>query len=375
MSGSTEITIGGTCTDRFAAVRAAFERNFALNNEIGASFAVTLNGELVVDLHGGWADAARTRPWGPDTLVNVWSTTKGVQATCFAMAADRGLFSYDQPVAAFWPEFAAAGKDRVTVGQLLSHQAGICGFTAAATEADLLSGNTAAQRLAQQVPIWEPASASGYHALSIGILGTELFRRIEGRSIRQFVAEEIAGPLGLDFAIGLDSSQNSRCAELVPPPALPVDPTTFNAAQLAAMGNPPLRADIAMTKTWRDADLPSANGHGTARALASIYAALIAPEGGLVSPQGLAAATSRQIRHADLVLGMECDWAAGFLLNSSGLFGPIATAFGHSGWGGSFACADPENRLTIAYTMNRMDANLRDDARANALVAAVYSAI
>lgn len=375
MSGSTAVTIGGTCTDRFAAVRTAFEQNFALNDEIGASFAVTLNGELVVDLHGGWADPARTRPWSPDTLVNVWSTTKGVQATCFAMAADRGLFSYDQPVAAFWPEFVAAGKDRVTVGQLLSHQAGLCGFTAAATEADVLSGSAAAQRLAQQEPIWEPTSASGYHALSIGILGTELFRRIEGRTIRQFVAEEIAGPLDLDFAIGLDPSQDHRCAELVPPPALPVDPSTFTPAQIAAMGNPPLRADLAMSAEWRAADLPSANGHGTARALATIYARLIAADGGLVSPEGLAAATARQIRHVDLVLGMECDWAAGFLRNSSGVFGPVATTFGHSGWGGSFACGDPENGLTMAYTMNRMDANLRDDARAKALIAAAYSAL
>ena len=154
MSGSNEVTVGGTCSDRFAGVREAFERNFALNNEIGASFAVTLNGEMVVDLHGGWADPARTRPWNRDTLVNVWSTTKGVQATCFAMAADRGLFTYDQPVAQFWPEFAAAGKDRVTVGQLLSHQAGLCGFAAAATEADLLSGSAAAARLAQQAQIW-----------------------------------------------------------------------------------------------------------------------------------------------------------------------------------------------------------------------------
>lgn len=375
MSGSNEVTVGGTCTDRFAGVREAFERNFALNNEIGASFAVTLNGEMVVDLHGGWADPARTRPWNRDTLVNVWSTTKGVQATCFAMAADRGLFTYDQPVAQFWPEFAAAGKDRVTVGQLLSHQAGLCGFAAAATEADLLSGSAAAARLAQQAPIWEPASASGYHALSIGILGTELFRRIEGRTIRQFVADEIAGPLGLDFAVGLDPGQAQRCAELIPPPTLPVDPGTFNPAQIAAMGNPPLRADFAMTREWRDADLPSANGHGTAHALATIYAKLIAADGGLVSAAGLAAATARQIRHVDLVLGMECDWAAGFLLNSSGVFGPVAATFGHSGWGGSFACGDPENGLTMAYTMNRMDANLRDDARANALIAAVYNAI
>lgn len=375
MTLAAEITIGGECADTFAAVRDAFAANFANHDEIGASFAVTLGGRMVVDLHGGWADPARSRPWQADTVANVWSTTKGVQATCYAMAVDRGLFSYDQPVADFWPEFAAEGKGAVTVGQLLSHQAGLCGFTTPASEPELVEGGAAAARLAAQAPIWSPGSASGYHALSIGILGTELFRRIEGRPIRQFVAEEIAGPLGLDFAIGLPSSEEHRCAELVPPPSAPVDPASFTPAQIAALGNPPLRAGFAMTPEWRGADLPSANGHGTARALASIYAKLIAAEDGLVSPATLAKATAQQIRNVDLVLGIECDWAAGFLRNSSGVFGPVPAAFGHTGWGGSFAIADPESGVTMAYVMNRMDANLRDDARAKALIAAVYASL
>ena len=374
MTELAEIAIGGTCTQRFAAVRDAFAANFAQNEEIGASFVVTLNGELVVDLHGGWADQARTRPWTADTVVNVWSTTKGVHASCYAMAMDRGLFAYDQPVADFWPEFAAEGKAAITVGQLLSHQAGLCGFTSPANEADLLADGAAA-RLAAQAPIWAPGSASGYHALAIGILGTELFRRIEGRPIKQFVAEEIAGPLGVDFSIGLPAGQEHCCAELVPPPASPVDPASFTPPQIAALGNPPLRAGFAMTPEWRAADLASANGHGTARALARIYARLIANHDGLVSAAALAKATAQQIRNVDLVLGIECDWAAGFLRNSSGVFGPTEAAFGHTGWGGSFAFADPATGLTMAYTMNRMDANLRDDARAKALIGAVYLAV
>ncbi len=375
MTELAQAAIGGTCNDRFAKVRDAFAANFARHDEIGASFAVTHNGELVADLHGGWADPARTRPWTADTVANVWSTTKGVQASCYAMAVDRGLVDYDQPVVDFWPEFGTEGKDRVTVGQLLSHQAGLCGFATPAGEPDVVGGSAAAARLAAQAPLWEPGSASGYHALAIGVLGTELFRRIEGRSIRQFVAEEIAGPLGLDFAIGLPAGQEHRCAELIPPPAMPVDPASFTAPQIAALGNPPLRAGFAMTPEWRGADLPSANGHGTARALASIYARLIAPQDGLVSPATLAMATAQQIQGTDLVLQIECDWAAGFLRNSSGVFGPVAATFGHTGWGGSFAVADPENGLTMAYVMNRMDANLRDDARAKALIAAVYAAL
>ena len=374
MNDTAQPTISGNTTERFAGVRDAFAANFAEHDELGASFAVTLNGELVADLHGGWADPARTRPWTADTVVNVWSTTKGVHAACYAMAADRGLFSYVQPVADFWPEFAANGKAAVTIGQLLSHQAGLCGFTTPASEPELVKDGAAA-RLAAQAPLWEPGSASGYHALSIGILGTELFRRIEGRPIKQFVAEEIVGPLGVDFTVGLPVGQEHRCAELVPPPASPVDPAAFTRPQIAALGNPPLRAGFAMTPEWRAADLASANGHGTARALASIYAKLIAPHDGLVSPATLAKATAQQIRNIDLVLGIECDWAAGFLRNSSGVFGPTEAAFGHTGWGGSFAVADPETGLTFAYTMNRMDANLRDDARAKALIAAVYRAV
>lgn len=366
--------ISGTTAPQFTGVADAFADNFAVNDELGAAFCATLNGEVVVDLHGGWADQARTRPWNSDTLVNVWSTTKGVQAACYAMAADRGLFAYDQPVADFWPEFTANGKAAVTVAQLLSHQAGLCGFTSPAGEPDLVAEGAAA-RLAAQAPMWTPGSASGYHALSIGILGTELFRRIEGRSVKQFVSEEIAGPHGLDFTVGLPTGHEQRCAELVPPAASPVDPATFTPAQIAALGNPPLRAGFAMTPEWRAADLPSAGGHGNARAIASIYAKLIAAQGGLVSPAALAKATARQIRNVDLVLGIECDWAAGFLLNSSGVFGPNEAAFGHSGWGGSFAFADPDTGLTLAYTMNRMDANLRDDARAKSLIGAVYAAL
>lgn len=366
--------VAGTTTSRFSGVAEAFAANFAENDELGASFCATLKGEVVVDLHGGWADPARTQPWRSDTLVNVWSTTKGVQATCFAMANDRGLFSYGQPVCDFWPEFAENGKAAVTVAQLLSHQAGLCGFSSPAGEPDLVAEG-AAGRLAAQAPLWAPGSASGYHALSIGILGTELFRRIEGRSIRQFVAEEIAGPLGLDFTLGLPIDREHRCAELLPPPAMPVGPASFTPVQMAALANPPLRAGFAMTPEWRAAGLPSAGGHGTARALASIYARLIARQDGLVSSATLASATARQIRNIDLVLGIECDWAAGFLLNSSGVFGPNEAAFGHTGWGGSFAFADPETGLTLAYTMNRMDANLRDDARAKALIGAVYAAI
>ena len=371
-----ETVIAGDCAAKFAAVGKAFADNFSERDELGGAVCVMHRGQLVVDLHGGWADPERSRAWQTDTVVNVWSSTKGIQATCYAIAADRELFNYDQPVSDFWPEFAARNKGTITIGQLLSHQAGLCGFITPATESDLIAGQVAADRLAAQAPLWEPGTASGYHALSIGILGTELFRRIEGRTMRQFVADELAGPLGIALTIGLPADQNNRRAELIPPVEQPVKVEAVpTAPQIAALGNPPLRAAFANSLEWRTADLPSANGHANARALAAVYAQLIASHAPLVSSSALAEATRIRSSRIDLVLGLECAWAAGFLRNSKSVFGPSADAFGHSGWGGSLAFADPANDLAMAYVINRMGSNLRDDPRAVALIDATYAAL
>lgn len=367
---TTHTPIAGRCDPRFAPVRDAFSANFAERGDIGAAVCLVVGGEPVVDLVGGWRDAGRTERWQDDTLVNLWSTTKGIAAIAFAMLVDRGLMAYDDPVARHWPEFAAEGKEAITVGMLLSHQAGICGFTAPATVADLLSGAAAADRLAAQAPLWEPGSASGYHAISIGILATALFERIEGRSLKAFVRDELAAGLGLDLSIGLDPQLHGRRAEMIAPPELSSDTIgSLTPPQIAALANPPLDPLLPNNSQWRAADLASANGHANAGALARLYARFA---DGLVGPATLAAATAPRTDGIDLVLGLPARWAAGFLTNSDGIYGPNRGAFGHSGWGGSFAFADPDANLSLSYTMNRMGTQLRDDPRDVALIEAVY---
>ena len=370
---TTDAPIAGTCLPRFAAVRDAFAANFAERGDVGASLCLIVDGETAVDLHGGWRDAARSKPWQADTLVNLWSTTKGVAAIAFAMLADRGLMAYDDRVADHWPEFAANGKGEVSIGTLLSHQAGLCGFASPAGVSDLLAGAAAADRLAAQAPFWEPGTASGYHAISIGILATALFERVEGRPLKAFVRDEIAGPLGLDIAIGLAPSDDGRRAEIVAPPELSsADIGSLAPPQIAALANPPLDPLLPNDPAWRAADLPSANGHANAAALAHLYSRFLS---GLVGSDTLAAATAPRTDGVDLVLGLPVRWAAGFLTNSDGLYGPNKAAFGHSGWGGSFAFGDPAAQVALSYSMNRMGSLLRDDPRDVALIDAVYRSL
>lgn len=369
-------TLAGHCDPRFTDVRDAFAANFAERGDIGAAVTVIVGGETVVDLIGGWKDAGRVEPWQDDTVVNVWSSTKGVAAACFALLVDAGRITYADPVARYWPEFAAEGKGAVTIGQLLSHQAGLCGFTTPATVADLLSGSTSADRLAAQAPLWPLGTGSGYHAVTGGILATELFRRIDGRSLRRFVTEELRAKRGLDISIGLEGADESRRAEMIAPPEMDsAQMGSLTPPQVAALGNPSLDPLLPNDLAWRRADLPSANGHTNARALAGLYALLIDSLVPLVAADTLAKATALQVEGTDLVLGVPVRWGAGFLLNSNGVYGPNATAFGHSGWGGSFAFADPTTGLALSYTMNRMGMQLLDDPRDLALIDAVYRAL
>ncbi|HEY4345353.1 MAG TPA: serine hydrolase domain-containing protein [Parvibaculum sp.] len=372
--------IHGTCAKGFEGVRKAFAANFVSPGEVGASACVVRNGEVVVDLWGGYADAAHSRAWKRETLANVWSTTKGMGALVCGMLVERGLMSYEDKVSKHWPEFAANGKADITVGQMLSHQAGLCGPTVPTTVEDYYDQALMATRLAEQAPIWTPGSRSGYHALSVGILAGELVKRVSGKSIGTFFRDEVAKPFGVDFFIGLPQSEEPRTAEMIPaktnnmPP-----PSSLNASQIAAMGNPAVNAAFPNKRGWRAAELSSANGQGTASALARVYGAL-ASDGKidgkpLVKPDTIGKMTAVQIEGHDEVLAMPARWGAGFLLNAGGLYGPNDETFGHSGWGGSFGIADPKTGLAIAYVMNQMGPDLAGDARANAIIAATYASI
>jgi CubicO group peptidase (beta-lactamase class C family) len=368
----------GQCPTAFAGLRDAFRGNFSDHDEIGARITLILRGSKVVDLWAGWSDLARSKPWTEETIVAVWSSTKGILGTCFAMIVDRGLTSYEDEVGRYWPEFATAGKESVTIGQLLAHQAGLCGFVEPATVDDLLSGAVAARRLAAQAPFWKPGVVAGYHGMTLGVLATELFARIEGRSMRQFVAEEIARPYGLDLSIGVAPADIRRVAEVKPASFDTSALDKSNRAQHLAFNNPAVPAELSNDARWYAADLPSANGFAHAQALAGMYDLLLRPGVGgkrLTSAATVRLASQCRFAGTDLVKGIFQRWSAGYWLNPGEIYGPNLETFGHSGWGGSFGFADPVADLAFAYTMNRMSDRFDADPRRRALVNAIYAAL
>ena len=381
--------IDGHCDPRFTAVRTAFEENFRDRDELGAALTVTVDGETVVDLWGGWADAARTRPWERDTLVNVWSTTKGPVALCAHLLADRGLLDLDAPVATYWPEFAAAGKENVLVRHLLSHRAGLAGLREPHSLAQLYDWELTTERLAATEPWWEPGTQSGYHALTYGFLVGEVVRRVSGLLPSAFLEREVTGPLGIDFTIGLPEKEAGRAAELVHPPAASASEQAAIFSQLApaaiaALTNPVAGAAEANTPEWRAAEIPAANGHGTARAVAALYG-VFAGRGTydghrVLSPEAAERVREGQGSRRDLVLGAgfahDTEVGLGLWLSGpNGSYGRNPRAFGHDGFGGSFGLADPEAGVSMGYVMNRMGPHIADDPRKMTLIEAVHEAL
>ncbi|ATW47050.1 EstA family serine hydrolase [Streptomyces peucetius subsp. caesius ATCC 27952] len=381
------ITIEGRCDERFSAVRAAFENNFHERGELGAAVTVLVGGEKVVDLWGGWADGGRTRPWQRDTLVNVWSTTKGPTALCAHVLADRGLLDLDAPVADYWPEFAAAGKKAVLVRHLLSHRAGLAGLREPHSLDELYDWELTCARLAATEPWWEPGTRSGYHAITYGHLVGEVVRRVSGQLPGEFLRQEITGPLGIDFTIGLPEAEAGRVAELVHPstPQSSEQAAAFARLEpvaLAALVNPVTGAAAANSAAWRAAEIPAANGHGTARAVAALYGVL-AGRGQLDGHRVLTEQAVERLREGqgacrDLVLGAgfahDTEVGLGLWLSGrNGSYGPNPKAVGHDGFGGSCGLADPEAGIAMGYVMNRMGPHIADDPRKMALVDAVYA--
>ena len=381
MKGDTVVEISGTCDPRFRRVQEAFEKNFQTLGEKGAAVSLYAGNQCLVDLWGGVRDASSNTPWTADTLVNVWSTTKGVVAACMVMAVERGVFDYDDKVADYWPEFGAAGKQDVTIAMLLSHQAGLCGFRDAARVEDFYDVEAAAARLAAAEPFWIPGTQSGYHAITYGVLASALLRRAEGRTLREFVRTELHAQCGLDIHIGLPPGSSAQRATLSAPENLESAGimTDLSEAQVAALANPPLDPLQPNTPGWQAAEIPAANGHATARSLAALYGGL-ATTGEvngvkLASPSTISRASRIQSDRVDAVLSTRARWACGFLGNTDGLYGATPSSFGHSGWGGSFAFTDPELGLGFAYTMNQMGTDLIGDPRNMALIQALYESV
>jgi CubicO group peptidase (beta-lactamase class C family) len=378
-----EPEIHGTCKPGFEPVRDAFAANFAERGEIGASAAVVLAGEPVVELWAGWADPGRTRPWQADTLTNVWSTTKAMTSLCAHLLMDRGELDPDAPVARYWPEFAASGKSEIPVRWIMCHQSGLTGLAVPTVLADYYDWAKITGLLAEQAPLFPPGTASGYQAITFGYLVGEVVRRITGQSLGRFFAEQIAGPLNADFHIGLPESELDRCSDLLGVRPTEDEQTALaqayaNAAPaaLAALLNPSLAGDEANAADWRKAEIPAANGHGTALALATVFGAVTDGSQRLISGRTLEAARASNGLHTDLVLGFPIEFGLGFGLSSSDHhFGPNPAAFGHDGFGGSAVGGDPEAGIAFAYVMNRMGMNLTDDPRKMAIIDGVYRSL
>jgi CubicO group peptidase (beta-lactamase class C family) len=382
--------IEGSCDSRFARVKAAFAENFDQRNEYGAAVAVSIDGKMVVDLWGGHADRARTRPWARDTIVTVFSTTKGMTAICAHRLADKGLLDFDAPVARYWPEFAQHGKDRITVRQLLNHRAGLPGVRKTLSREAIFDWNTMVTALASEEPFWEPGTKHGYHALTYGWLVGEVIRRLTGKSVGAYFKGEIAAPLGIDCHIGLDERDDVRCGEMIasePPPPGQMDVFAYarenpDSATGKAFLNPPgaLAPRVINSRAWRGAEIPAANGHTTARALARLYGALA--RGGdvdgvnVLSPAEIARCHAEESYGTDEVLRVSTRFSTGFMLTQPhDTYGPNPHTFGHPGAGGSLGFADPDAKVGFGYTMNKMGPHILVDPRARALFEAVYGSM
>jgi len=367
--------IRGSWDDRFQGVADTLSASLDSGDDVGASVAVLVDGEPVVDIWGGFADEQRTVPWESDTLTNVWSTTKTMTFLCALMLADRGLLDFHAPVAEYWPEFAAGGKASVEVRHVMGHTAGLAGWTEPLRPEELADWERCTSLLAAQEPWWEPGSASGYHALTQGYLIGELVRRITGDSIGTWFAREVARPLGADFHIGLAESEDHRVAPVIPPPPIDIEALQPSSYALRALSNPPLDASLAHQAWWRRAEIPAANGQGNARSVATVQS-VIAGGGAargvrLLSERGCAPIFEQQSDGTDLVLSTPLRFGMGYgLANEMMPIGPRACYWG--GYGGSLIIMDMDTRLTVSYVMNRMESGLVGDARgANLVMAAV----
>jgi CubicO group peptidase (beta-lactamase class C family) len=380
--------IQGTCEERFGAMREAFAANFAEGSEprdVGASLAMTLDGELVVDLWGGTVttDSAADVPWERDTIINVWSTTKTLSALCCLLLADQGELDLYAPVAKVWPEFGAGGKGEIAMRHVMSHTAGLSGWQEPITVEDLYDWEKVTSLLAAQEPWWEPGTASGYHAITQGFLEGEVVRRVTGQTIGEFAAKEVTGPLGVDFHIGTAAEHDGRVAHVIPPSApLSVEGAEEGSIALRTLLNPqpPLDAAVSSTIPWRRAEIPAAGGHGNARAVALVHTPMAC--GGeangvrLLSPQGIEPVFDEQTYGQDLVIPMVVRHGIGFGLPSPELpISPNERACFWGGWGGSVAVIDLDARMSFSYVMSMMGEGTVGDMRAAGPLLAAYMAL
>jgi CubicO group peptidase (beta-lactamase class C family) len=379
------VPIRGTCDPRFSRVGEVFAENFEAHGDTGGAVAVHANGRLVVDLCGGFVDRARTRPWAPDTLVNLASATKAFLAIAIHNLVDRGLFTLDAPVAKYWPAFERAGKDRISIAEVLGHRSGLAAIREPLPPDALYDWSAMTAALEAEAPWWTPGTAHGYHAMTLGWLLGEIVRRTTGKTFGRWFADEIASPLDLDLHVGLSPADQARVADVRGTRPQPgdgsfVDAVVHNPTSLTgrAFSNPQMviTPSILNSSAWRAGELPFANGHGTASALARLYGALADGSERLLSAASVARAGSEQAYGPDLVLRATTRFGLGFMLSHPAApFGGDGDAFGHPGAGGCLGFADPRAGLGFGYVTCKMGLHVLVDPRATRLADAVYASL
>jgi CubicO group peptidase (beta-lactamase class C family) len=373
--------IHGTADPSYEQLSELLSATLDTGTDVGASVCVTVDGETVVDIWGGWVDEAKTEPWGRDTITNVWSTTKTMTFLSALLLVERGQLDFHEKVATYWPEFAQNGKADIEVRHLMGHTSGVSAWMQPVTVDDIYDWDKSTAMLAAQEPWWEPGTASGYHALNQGHLIGEVIRRIDGRRLGEFFADEIAGPLDADFHIGLDPCEFHRVSNVIPPPPLPIDITTLDpdSVVVKTFTGPAPEANVAWTDEWRQACIGAANGHGNARSVARIQS--VVANGGsvdgvtLLSPATIEQIFQEQAHGVDLVLGLPVRFGMGYALHSEAVpYLPEGNYAYWGGWGGSSIIVDVDRRISFAYVMNRMAEGLLGDSRGMNLASTVFSA-
>ncbi len=369
-----EREIRGFCHNNFQNVAEVFSTNLNSDEEVGASFTVIQNSEILVDIHGGFKDKEETDPWNADTLVGVHSTGKGIVSMIIALLIDQNILSLDENVSTYWPEFKGDGKEEITVRTLLSHQAGMYAWREKVHEDDFLNWEYIVELLEKQCPFHKPHELICYHPKTIGFLVGELVRKVTKKSVGEFLKEKLSTPLNAHCFIGTPEIYHSNIATLISAPSLRKafsDPKNIDEYTLVSFLNPGNRTKTANTKEYRLAEIPALNCHSNSRSLAQIYDYFL--NSNFISKETFNKVTSIEVKGEDQVMKRPMQWSpVGFSIGGGKLFGKSSQSFGHTGWGGSMAFADPENNLSISYTMNMLTGSMLGDQRALNLVEATY---
>ena len=368
----------GVLGNRFAAVAEAFANNFSSGEETGASFAAFIDGELVVDIRGGWRERREETPWTDETIACVYSSGKAVLALLIAHAVSQGRLNYDAPVAAVWPEFAKNGKEKITLAQVMSHQDGLVAFPEETPPETYLDWSASCRAIENMAPLWLPGTANGYHPQTFGFIAGEILRRATGQSVGEHLARMNASD-SLQIFCGLSDNEIARVAQMQKPPRAPDlgEITEFKKLAFLSRSSTPAGAG---KDAWMRAEIPASNVHADARSLARLMSPFVnggnwADGGPFIEPRVVDQALAERIRGDDLVLPFHLSWSAGLMRNINRHFGPNENAFGHAGFGGSCVVIDPENRMTAAYVMNKMSPYLVGDPRAVRLIEALYASL